>query len=251
MTQLLPSISKAFNGQIWRIEIAEVTDTIYVEVRRIEDKSVSFSALSLQAGSLLFENVSTQERWLTGIEAAFDGVLLLHGYQSQNSPVHRGITAINSKGEEVWSNYAITFDHLSINGLVTYSAQLQPRKLFLTDVKTGNNLRQYNADIDKQYLNSIIIPEFKPAGVLNFQIPRPSYNEVLDYIAFNDYIIVSLHTLFEGVFDQYLYVWKGEELVYEDLLNTNIQKMQPEAFILFKNRVVYIKNKVELKVLCI
>ncbi len=249
MTQLLPSISKAFDGQIWRIEIDEETDTIYLEVRRTEDKVVSFAAINQNTGNVLFENLSVPERWLTGIETAFNGVLLLHGYQSQNSPLHRGITAVNSKGEELWSNYAITFDYLSVNGPVTYAAQIQPRKLFLTDVSTGANLRQYEQQIDKPYANHIISPELKPVCDLNFQTPLPSYNGVLDYIAFNDYRIVSLHTLFNGVLKQCLYVWKEGELVYEDLLNDNIQKMQPEAFILFKNRVVYIKNKIELKVL--
>ncbi len=231
------------------MEIDESTGIIYLELRKTEDKSVSFSSLDLNTGDTLFENVSTPERWLTGIETAFNSVLLLHGYQSQNSPVHKGIIAIAPDGSELWSNYAIAFDHLSLNGPVTYAPQLQPRKLYLTDVNTGTSLRLYDAAKDKRYLNNIIFPEQKTVSSLNFELPVASYNHVLDYVAFNNYIIVSLHTLLDGMFNQHLYVWKEEELVYEDLLNDNIQKMQPEAFILFKNRVIYLKNKTELKVL--
>lgn len=53
----------------------------------------------------------------------------------------------------------------------------------------------------------------------------------------------------KGNLMQELYVIKNEKLVYRDLLNENIQKLQPEAFVLIKNHLVYIKNKTALKVL--
>jgi hypothetical protein len=33
------------------------------------------------------------------VEGAYDGMLLLHNYQSENTPTHKGITAINSKAK--------------------------------------------------------------------------------------------------------------------------------------------------------
>ncbi|MDB5086247.1 MAG: hypothetical protein JWR09_241, partial [Mucilaginibacter sp.] len=61
--------------------------------------------------------------------------------------------------------------------------------------------------------------------------------------------IVSLHTLVDGQLNQLLFIMDGNKKIYEDLLNNKIQKMQPEAFILHKNHLIYIKNKAELKVL--
>jgi hypothetical protein len=119
MTQVLPFISKQFNGLIWRMEIDEISDTIYLEIRKAEDKLVSFAAVDLILGNTKFENITTPERWLTGIEAAFNNVLLLHGYQGENAPVHRGITGIAAEGSVLWSNYSLAFDHLSINGPIT------------------------------------------------------------------------------------------------------------------------------------
>jgi hypothetical protein len=46
-----------------------------------------------------------------------------------------------------------------------------------------------------------------------------------------------------------LYVMDGVDKVYENLLNTGIQKLQPEAFILHKNCLIYIENKSCLKVI--
>lgn len=249
MTQLLPFISKQFNGLIWRMEIDEISDTVYLEIRNAEDKLVSFTAVDLKRGHTKFENVTVPERWLTGIEAAYNNVLLLHGYQGQNAPVHRGITAIAEDGSVIWSNYSIAFDHLSVHGPITYAAQIQPRKLLLTDIFTGTDIRAFDYVLDNEYINNITFPESINSNELNFGLPVESYNKVVDYLSYNNYRVVSLHTLLAGQLKQHLYVWEGEELIYEDLLNDNIQKMQPESFILCKNRMIYIKNKTELKVI--
>jgi len=251
MTELLPFISKQFHSVIWRMEIDEVSDTIYLEIRKAEDKLVSFAAVDLTSGQTKFENINLQERWLTGIEVAYNNVLLLHGYQGQNAPIHRGLTALAEDGSVLWSNYSIAFDHLSVNGPITYAAQIQPRKLFLTDINSGASIRQFNSGIDREYVNSVVFPHNVADGELNFDLPVESYNGVVDYLSYNNYRIVSLHTLAEGQLIQSLYVWQNKDLVYEDLLNDNIQKMQPEAFILCKNRIIYIKNKTELKVICL
>jgi hypothetical protein len=233
MIQILPYISKQFNGHIWRMEIDELSDTIYLEIRKIEDKLVSFAAVDLKSGITKFENVTLPERWLAGIEAAYDEVLLLHGYQGQNAPVHRGVTAIAGDGSVIWSNYSIAFDHLSKNGPILYAAQIQPKKLFLTDIKTGANVRQFDLALDKEHASSVVFPENIKDTDLNFQLPVESYNGVMDYLTYNNYRIVSLHTLLAGQLKQQIYVWAGEELIYEDLLNENIQKMQPEACFVF------------------
>jgi hypothetical protein len=35
---LLPFINKPFNGIIWRLEIDDLTDTIFLEIRHTDDK---------------------------------------------------------------------------------------------------------------------------------------------------------------------------------------------------------------------
>jgi hypothetical protein len=60
-----------------------------------------------------------------------------------------------------------------------------------------------------------------------------------------------LHTLNDNLLKQHLYIFDDTGLVYEDLLNTGIQKLQPEAFVLHKNWLICLKNKTELMVLSI
>ncbi|MDB4926018.1 DUF4905 domain-containing protein [Mucilaginibacter sp.] len=249
MTMLLPFINEQLSGVIWRMEIDSLTDTIFLEIRNSEDKNVSFTSVDLSNGKTNFNNVSAPERWLTGIEAGYDGILLLHNYQSEQAPVHKGVIAIDNKGAICWSNYTYAFDHLSVNGPVLYNVQIQPKKLFLTDIKTGAMIRQYEPLIDIEPVNYITVPQVLPPSYLNQDLPIKPYGNIIHYLEHNNLRIVSLHSFNTGQLKQHLYIIDGADLVYEDLLNEDIQKMQPESFIMYKNSLIYIKNKSELKVL--
>jgi len=249
MTMLLPFINEQFDGAIWRIEIDSLTDTVNLEIRTT-DRQVSFASIDLTNGKINFKDYTNPERWLTGIEAAYNGILLLHNYQSENAPVHKGVIAVDRNGEIAWSNYTFAFDHLSANGPVLFNTQIQPRKLFLADIKTGTATRIYEPYIDPEPANYIEAPQQLPADevLAGLAIPHPYANWV-HYLEYNNFRIVSLHALKAGTLVQMLYIFDGDDLLFEDLLNTAIQKIQPEAFILHKNCLIYIKNKTELKVL--
>jgi hypothetical protein len=248
MTMLLPFISEQLNGMIWRIEVDELSDTLYLEIRNDTDKKVSFTAIDLISGKVNFTDLTTPERWLTGIEASYDGMLLLHNYQSENSPVHKGVIAIDNQGENTWSNYTYAFDHLSVNGPILFNTQIQPKKLFLIDVKTGATIRAYEPVIDTEAINSITVPQAAPSSYLQGYLDIEPHGNIIHYLEHNNFRIVSLHTHLGGQLKQLLYIWDSSDLVYEDLLHAGIQKMQPESFILYKNSLIYIKNKSELKV---
>jgi hypothetical protein len=248
---MLPNINEQFNGAIWRMEIDELTETIFVEVRNSEEKKVYFGAVNLSNGKTLFKDLATAERWLTGIEAAYDGVLLLHLYQSETGPTHKGLLAIEATtAKPLWSNYTCSFGHLSVNGPVLYDARIQPRKLFLADIKTGATTRIYEPSVYKDLKNNIILPELKTPEFLSpGPVPLHAFGNKIHYLEYNNFRIVSLHALKGGQLTQSLYIMDGVNKIYEDLLNEEIQKIQPEAFILHKNHLIYIKNKTELKIL--
>lgn len=248
MTVSLPIITRQFNGVIWRMEVDELTDTLYVEIRNGAEKTVTFSGIDLINGNDLFTDLQTPERWLTGIEAAYNGVLLLNGYQSEHTPVHKGLTAVDKTGAIIWSNYSLTFDHLTNDGPVVYNTMIQPKKLFLADINTGNTLQVYDEQKHTEFENSITLPEPVQADSVNLHLPHDVVNNVLHHLSFNNYIIVSLHAVEQGRLQQHLYVLQHGKPIYHNLLNKDIQKMQPESFILYKNWLIFIEDKIMLKV---
>lgn len=250
MTKLLPFIDEELNGIIWRIEIDTFSNILFLEVRNAENKEVSFASIDLTSGNINFKQFILPERWLTGLESVYKGILLLHHYQSATSPVHKGIVAVNGQDATmVWSNYTYAFDSLSANGPIMYNTQIQPKKLFLVDIETGSTLRPYNPAIDIITEHPIVVPDILPVSALPTFVNIEPYGNDIHYLEYNKYRIVSLHSFKDRVLKQYLYVIQDAGIIYEDILNDDIQKLQPEAFILHKNCLIYIKNKFRLKAL--
>ena len=250
LKMLQPHISYQFKSTVWRLEIDTLSQIIFVEVRDQSDKKVHFAAIRLDNGDLLFDDLQTEERWLTGIETAYNGVLLLHNYQSETGPIHKGLTAIDDTGKVLWSNFTHAFDHLSSNGPVVYDTRIQPRKLFLIDVITGAMARPYNSLADPEMDNEIILPEEIPVNSLkHIQFPTDPFGNTIHYLEHNNFRIVSLHTFAEGALQQHLYIMDGTGVIYHDLLNTDVQKLQPESFLMHHDHLIYLKNKSQLKVL--
>jgi hypothetical protein len=237
---LSPHVNHQFAGAIWRMEIDAKNDLLLVELRNNEDRSVYFTSVDLRSGKVYFKDLTTPERWLTGIECAWDGVLLIHYYQSETGPAHKGLLAVNAfTGETLWNNFTYAFDHLTGKGPVVYDTRIQPRKLFLIDIKTGTATRIYEPYIYPEPENHIVVPEQLAAELLpSGLITVHPYGNWVHYLDYNNFRIVSLHVLKAGVLIQTLSVYNGNTIVYEDLLNTDIQKIQPEACFFF-NKTLY------------
>ena len=244
-------LTETFNGDIWRMDIDETSDNLLLEIRDGVEKQVSFASINLTSGNVWFKNLTTQERWLTGIEVSWDGVLLLHDYLTDTGPIHKGLIALDEyTGETLWSDYTSAFDHLSVNGPVIYDTRIHPRKLFLKDVRTGATTRIYEPSVYREPDYKTVNPEILSAEELAFKVKAlHPYGNTAHYLEHHNYRILSLHTLSGGALNQLLYVFDGDTEIYRDLLNAGIQKMQPEAFMIHKNRLIFIKNKLELKIL--
>ncbi|NCD71885.1 DUF4905 domain-containing protein [Mucilaginibacter agri] len=244
-------ITEPFDAPVWRMEIDEITDTLFAELRDNADKRVSFAAINLSNGNANFKALTLPERWLCGIETAYNGALVLHGYQSESMPVHRGLTGVDGvTGDILWSDYNINFEALTIQGIVVYDARIQPKNLFVIDEQTGLRRESYISSATAVESN-IKLPEMIQAETLPPQllVLEPHLN-VVHYLEYNNFRIVSLHALDGSHLTQNMYVFDRDgNLLFDDILNNDIQKLQPEAFISYKNKLIWLKNRSEIKVL--
>src|SRR6185312_8334093 len=165
-----------------------------------------------------------------GVEAAFDGVLLLHNYQSEAGPLHKGLVAVDAiSAEMLWSNYTLAFDYLSAEGPIVYDIHVHPRKQFLADIKTGATKRVLEPSVYSAFKNQVVMPQvIKPDLLPRFALPVRPYGETIHYLEHNNFRIVSLHTLKAGIITQQIFIMDADVIVYQDILNADIQKLQPE-----------------------
>lgn len=248
---MLPFIDHRFKSPVWRMEIDSISDTILIETREVADKRVHFSSINLQTGKICFDYLENEERWMAGIEAAHDGVLLVHNYQSESGPAHKGLIAIDVlTGKVLWQNYNLTFDQLTINGPLLYDTRFQPKRLMLTDIHTGATKRPHEPSIDLEFAYEIGFPEtVSDEFALSLHLPVHALENTVQYHEHSNRIIVSLHAIINGVLQQHLYLMRGTDIIYHDLLADGIQKLQPESFIIHKDQLIYLVNRSQLKVL--
>ncbi|MGN6640739.1 MAG: hypothetical protein ACTHJ8_17640, partial [Mucilaginibacter sp.] len=153
-------------------------------------------------------------------------------------------------GQTLWSNFNLAFDHLSVNGPIVYDSRIQPRKLLLADIKTGTTLRKYEPSIDEEAINDLKFPrEASPELALSLALPVSPLENTVHYLEHYNLRIVSLHAIAKGTLQQHLYIMDGVEIIYEDLLNADVQKLQPESFLLHKDHLIYLKNQSQLIIL--
>jgi hypothetical protein len=244
-------IHQQFTGQIWKLAIDESAGLLFAEIRDDESRTVSFAGFNLYTGDTNFKELTLPEAWLTGLSGSFNGTLFLNGYQSAQSPAHKGITAVSgATGRVLWANYLDAIHFISPNGPIAYNTQLLPQRFFLMDAETGKSIRPFDAVADIPADQDIRVPDIMghiPAG---FEIPEGNIlTGNVHFMEHNSFRIVSLHLLDGGILKQILLISNNGMMIYHDLLNEFIQKLQPESFILYQNKLIYIKNKTALKVL--
>ena len=248
---LIPFISINFNTPVWRTEIDETTDMLFLEIRDIADKQVSFAGVNLNTGFLNFKGLTMPERWLSGLEAAHNGVMLVNGFQGETVPVHKGLTGINAvTGEVIWSDYNINFERKVPDGFVVADARFRPKKMFVTDAKNGESISGSDPLLREDQKSAILYPQSISPGDIPFVLNKNTYGNEVHYLNHNTFRIVSLHALSEGVLTQHLYVLNETgEVLFTDIIAGGIQKLQPEAFISYKNKLIWLQNRSVLKVL--
>ena len=242
-------IDHTFSGLIWRLETDAAAELIYIETRNSENHSTGFSSFSLKNGQINFQELIPEEKWLVGMDGGRQGVLFLYGYKSDQSPEHKGIIALDGlTGKQLWADYNSVLETFTTAGLLAADQRFQTKRTMLLDYQTGNiKTKPNNLQDDLQEIKYPFVLPLLPKN-LSGLISGTITGEI-SYLNYNSYLILSLHTENNGLLQQHLFIIENDMLIFHDLLNEHIQKLQPEAFVLLNNYLIYIKNKIILKLL--
>ncbi len=244
-----PVINYCFSGLIWKLEVDVANELLFAETRNAEDHTAAFSSFSLKTGENFFAEMISEEKWLTGMEGGRCEMLFLHGYKSPQSPEHKAVIALNAfSGKQVWADYNFSAEAFTTAGLLITDQRFQTKKTVLLDYQTGKLLpKPVDLADDYQQIQNPLMLLLPPQNLADL-VPETIIGEI-SCLNYKSYLIISLHTQKNGVLLQQLFIIENNIIVYQDLLNEQIQKLQPEAFIVVNNHLIYLKNKMILKVL--
>ncbi len=238
---LKPSLSETFKSIIWKIETDDSESVVAIETRNSSDRISHYSAYNYASGECLFKEVMVEDSWHWGLDRVHQGTVFLHSYVHESHPEHKGIIALNKRGKIAWQQFNKTLYDVSDEGLVVYNPKIQPKTFELIAPADGSEVAG-NTKNFRPVQRNIIVPDIlSDPSVVNHLLPDNFVAPVF-YKQFNDKIILVYHVKKDLLFSQQLAVYQDGNLILKDILASDIQKLNPEAFFIERNHLFCIRN---------
>lgn len=252
-----------YKGLAWKLLIDPSSSVLVTEWRDEESREADFSAIDLVQKKELWSGLERKEKWWTGLEEAKNGWVLLHGYKDLQNPEHKGISVYEIKsGKLVWTNEDYSFLSLEEEHLVVYIPEDKARlykKLRLKDGALIGEMSEmelvYHLEEKAETSTGILNSNHYTAENRYFEkisgfieaFTGKRASEAVDYLEFNEKIIVSFYVKEGEKLVNYLLVVNGlGEILYQETIGAEISGIGLETFFLYKDLLIFVKNKKEL-----
>lgn len=237
---LKPTLSEKVKGIVWKILVNEKKHLAAVESRDADNKQVCFSVFDYNTGSAFFKNLVLRERWNLNIAHLDGDLLLLKVFPDEGNPVSKGIIAINCKtGLVEWEKYNIAYQHAWQEGIEVVNPLLLPRKPYLLDIKTGDEI---TADQWSAETSSVLLPEPCDQTVIPEWLKHGEIAGHVLYLEANGKNFLAFHEKTTKKIRLRLVVYQQFTVLIDVILQEDIQKLLPEAFFMVQNHLFCIRG---------
>lgn len=225
---------------IWKLKLDDEAEIMIWESRSL-DKKVTFSAYDFKNEVVLLNQFQFEEAWLLGLVYIKNGFAYFHGYESEFSPVQKGVLAFNLFTQKImWQNFSISIQEFYREGVAVFDSRVSPRKYQLLDLETGEFIQKINIK-DLAYFK-IDFPKIQTPEIVESTLIWETQHRLkakgLDFLV--------RYVKHEDKYHQLLEIYKEKEVLFSDYLNTDIQKLSFDTFLLWHNRLIYLRNKREI-----
>ena len=243
----------------------EQGEVLILEIRENDNHQVSFTALDLKSGNVLWDGLEFDENWWVGMTTIVQGVLLLHIYVDNSDPEPKGLIAFDIRQKKVcWTHNDFTYLNVQDNKVLGFKIIDQDKQYQTIDLMDGE---RYDVE-EAQFFQSNLSPKKDDESKLETQYPLhykegTSYFETcksylynrlhlqavkaIEYLEVNNRIIISYYTGDDNTLVNYLLVMDSEgEILYNEIIQGNINAVGLETFFIVKNQVIFVKEKNEI-----
>jgi hypothetical protein len=255
-----------YKGIVWKLLADTKSSLLVVESRDEETRKVNFAAIDLETRKQLWDSLAIKETWWAGLEEVNYGYVVLHGYKDIQNPEHQGIYVFDARtGKPVWENAAYTFFSLDEEGLIAYDP-LSPERVY-------KRFNSRNGAIEQELTESEIADQWNKDSNTSSLLQNPSHYTLensyfekisnfieaftelkpemaLDYLEHNSKIIVSFYSKVGEKMVNYLLVVNEEgDVLYNEAIGAELNGIGLDSFFMFKEQLIFVKNKKELVIL--
>ncbi|MHB1177782.1 MAG: DUF4905 domain-containing protein [Daejeonella sp.] len=240
-----PVISEKFSGLIWKIKVQEQLGLMAIESRNSHIKQVAFTVLNFITGKVHFKEVSYNEQWNLSLAFIGEKNLVIIGYGHSDRPESKGIMSVSlADGSIIWEKFNISLNDAQASGIQVYDPRFQPRKYSWIDHLSSNEIEV--SALEPVLTGTILFPEIDnsiniPSFINHAQIA----GDILT-LGFENKKLLSFHEAKNDFFQQRLIVYQEDKILIDDILISGIQKLQPEAFFIQQNHLLYVRDKQEI-----
>lgn len=246
--------SHRFPGTVWNTLAVESENLLILEVRDDVNFKVTFSVFDYAKNEFRWRDVSLPESWWVSLVTADKNTILLNRYINKGNPDHKSLIALEVSSTAIcWEAEEFSFfdwDELSVLGYQTKD-DLIPSKI---DRLTGQVSEGAWEPTDPEAQPESFKPVFYPEGTAHFDTVKKFVSQAdylitkgVEYLEFNDWIIISLYTSEAGTLDNYLLVFdRTGKLVLTSKLGEKLAGLGADTFFILSGCLFLVQNKTEL-----
>lgn len=248
------SFSDSFEGIIWNTLTDALNSRLYLEVRDIEQKKVSFSALDLQHTKWLWRDVVFEEAWWISLTAVSGDILLLTIYTDSGNPDKKSLIAYDVLNEQlIWWKNGFSLSAANFHFVKGIDSKFSHKSIIL-DLFTGEPVD--HVDFDLEFLQNfpVIRPFQYEQDTVHFNTVRDFLKLkcaitpviTIEYLEFESLIMVSVF-IKEQDLANYLYVFSSAgNVLLKEVLGEDLKGVGLDTFFIFSGQLIFVKNKREL-----
>jgi hypothetical protein len=248
------NFSHRFDGVIWNTLSSGQEDILLVEVRNIENKEVSFSALNLETNSFLWRDKKLEETWWINASAIAAGMVIFTIYMDTNNPDKKGILVYSIQDLKLqWWNSDFSIGEVGPNYVKGFTSRLGLKQVML-DLRTGKE--EFKEVSPFQTIASVLLkPVQYTEGMPYFDTVKTFLADrlnllavsALEYLEAKKKIIISYYiTEGEGLANYLLVMSDDGNVILKEKLDGPVKGIGLDTFFVLKGLLIFVRNKVEL-----
>jgi len=235
---------------------------LILEIRAEETRRVRFVALDLASKKLLWEQDKLSETWWVGLFSTEGDKVVVHGFKDLQNPVHQKVFVLDLRtGKQLWHN--VDFKALKLVDNSLYVTEEDNALILKLDSTTGakmgelslesfRTLEEDQGDGGSSYLTkpfhySHENQYFHKLNSFIQQVTGKGAEKLVEYLEHKSKIIVSFYSSEAEKLVNYIIVTDEEgQIFFQDIIATGLSTVALESFFLWKDQLIFIKNRKEL-----
>lgn len=238
-------------SKVWKLLVDEVNQLLFIETRDEDEREVTFSAIDLHTNSVLWQDYMLEEPWWLSMQYAINGILLITEFADSQNPEAKKLIAIDSiHGEGLWE-HPLLFEAANQSVVL---AKNQEQEWLSIDLHQGTlheiestASQQFDTDSSQLQFPYRYLPETAYfQTVQEFLIKKSNAVPVLaiDYAETTQHFLISFYEQKGIRYQQKLLVFsKKGELLFETVLDDELQGIGNEPFFIVEDLLIYVKDK--------